>query len=100
MRSAARRPSARCSAMIFRIFATLALLVLFAGTIFLSRARRDAETHAPGNRATEDLGYGARDAQLIETGPDGRPKYTLNAKLIEQHPKDDSVQLQVVHMIL
>jgi LPS export ABC transporter protein LptC len=86
--------------MIFRIFATLALLVLFAGSIFLGRARRDAETHAPGNRAAEDLGYGARDAQLIETGPDGRPKYTVNAKLIEQHPVDQSVQLQTVHMIL
>jgi LPS export ABC transporter protein LptC len=86
--------------MIFRIFATLALLALFAGSVFLGRERGAAETPAPSNRPTEDLGYGARDAQLIETGPDGRPKYTLNAKLIEQHPKDDSVQLTTVHMIL
>jgi len=86
--------------MIFRIVATLALLALIAGSLFLGRQQRDAGTPAPANRPTEDLGYGARDAQLIETGADGRPRYTLNAKLIEQHPKDQSVQLQTVHMIL
>jgi lipopolysaccharide export system protein LptC len=86
--------------MIFRIFATLALIALIGGSLLLGRQQHDAETPAPTNRPAEGLGYGARDAQLIETGADGRPKYTLNAKLIEQHPKDDSVQLQVVHMIL
>jgi LPS export ABC transporter protein LptC len=86
--------------MIFRIFATLALLALIGGSLLLGRQTRDTESPAPAGRPAEDLGYGARDAQLIETGPDGRPKYTLNAKLIEQHPKNDSVQLEVVHMIL
>jgi len=86
--------------MIFRIFATLALLAVVAGSLFLGGERRSAETPAARNQPTEDLGYGARDAQLIETGADGRPRYTLNAKLIEQHPKDQSVQLQTVHMIL
>jgi LPS export ABC transporter protein LptC len=86
--------------VIFRIFATLALLAVIGGSLLLGRQRRDAETPALASRPTEDLGYGARDAQLIETGADGRPRYTLNAKLIEQHPKNDSVQLQVVHMVL
>jgi LPS export ABC transporter protein LptC len=86
--------------MIFRIFATVALLALIGGSLFLSRQTRDAETPAPANRPAEDLGYGARDAQLIETGKDGRPRYTLNAKQIEQHPKDGSVQAQIVHMII
>jgi LPS export ABC transporter protein LptC len=86
--------------MIFRIFATLALLALIGGSLLLGRQQREAETPAPASRPAEDLGYAARDAQLIETGENGRPKYTLNAKLIEQHPKDGSVQLQVVHMIL
>jgi LPS export ABC transporter protein LptC len=86
--------------MIFRIFATLALLTLIGGSFLLGRQQRDAETPVPTTLPAEELGYGARDAQLIETGADGRPKYTLNAKLIEQHPEDDSVQLHVVHMIL
>jgi len=86
--------------VIFRIFATLALLALIGGSLLLGRQSRDAETPVAAGRPAEDLGYGARDAQLIETGTDGRPKYTLNAKLIEQHPKDDSVQLNIVHMIL
>lgn len=84
----------------FRIFATLALIAVIGGSLFLGRQQRDAGMPASANRPAEDLGYGARDAQLIETGADGRPRYTLNAKLIEQHPEDDSVQLQVVHMIL
>ena len=86
--------------MIFRILATVALLALIGGSLLLGRQTRDAETPAPAARPAEDLGYGARDAQLIETGADGRPRYTLNAKLIEQHPKDDRVQLNVVHMIV
>jgi LPS export ABC transporter protein LptC len=86
--------------VIFRIFATLVLLAVIGGSLLLGRQQRDAEMPAPASRPAEDLGYGARDAQLIETGMDGRPRYTLNANLIEQHPKDDSVQLQVVHMIL
>jgi LPS export ABC transporter protein LptC len=86
--------------MIFRIFASLALLALIGGSLLLSRQQREAETPVSTSRPAEDLGYGARDAQLIETGEDGRPKYTLNAKLIEQHPKDDSTELKVVHMIL
>ena len=86
--------------MILRILATVALLVLIGGSLLLSRQQHEVGTPAPANRPAEDLGYGARDAQLIETGADGRPRYTVNAKLIEQHPKDDSVQLQVVHMIL
>jgi LPS export ABC transporter protein LptC len=86
--------------MIFRIFATLALVVLIGGSLLLGRRQREVETPAPVSRPAEDLGYGARDAQLIETGADGRPRYILNAKSIEQHPKDDRVELQLVHMIL
>jgi len=85
--------------MIFRIFATLVLIAVIGGSLLLGRQQREAETPTAARRSAEDLGYGARDAQLIETGADGKPKYTVNAKLIEQHPKDDSVQLQVVHMI-
>lgn len=85
--------------MIFRIFASLALVALIAGSIMLGRQQRSA-TPQGAAAPSRELGYGARDAQLIETGPDGRPKYTLNAKSIEQHPSDDSVELHTVHMIV
>jgi LPS export ABC transporter protein LptC len=86
--------------IIIRIITTLALLVLVVGSLLLGRQQREAETPARATQPSEDLGYGARDAQLIETGADGLPKYTVNAKLIEEHPKDGSVELQTVHMIL
>ena len=86
--------------MILRIFASLALLVLIAGSILLGRQQREAGLPQRPAQPAQDLGYGARDAQLIETGADGRPKYTLNAASIEQHPKDDSVELHTVHMIV
>jgi lipopolysaccharide export system protein LptC len=85
--------------MIFRIFASLALVALIAGSILLGR-QQSAQTPQRTPPPTQDLGYGARDAQLIETGPDGRPKYTLNAKSIEQHASDDRVELHTVHMIV
>lgn len=86
--------------MILRIIASLALVVLIAGSILLGRHQREAATPQQPTPPVQELGYGARDAQLIETGPDGRPKYTLNAASIEQHPQDDSVELHTVHMIV
>jgi LPS export ABC transporter protein LptC len=86
--------------VILRIIASLALVVLIAGSILLGRHQREAATPQQPTPPAQDLGYGARDAQLIETGPDGRPKYTLNAASIEQHPQDDSVELHTVHMIV
>jgi LPS export ABC transporter protein LptC len=86
--------------VIFRIFASLALVVLIAGSILLGRQQREAAQPQQPRQSAQDLGYGARDAQLIETGVDGRPKYTLNAASIEQHPQDDSVELHTVHMIV
>lgn len=46
-------------------------------------------------RSTErDPGYAARDAEVLETGRDGRPRYRLKASLIEQDPDSLEVRLE------
>lgn len=48
-----------------------------------------------GERASErDPGYAARDAEVVETGRDGRPRYRLKAALIEQDPDSLEVRLE------
>lgn len=48
-----------------------------------------------GERASErDPGYAARDAEVLETGRDGRPRYRLTASLIEQDPDSLDVRLE------
>jgi lipopolysaccharide export system protein LptC len=41
-----------------------------------------------------DPGYAARDAKLVQTGPDGRALYTVDADVMRQQPNDDSVELE------
>lgn len=48
--------------------------------------------------SNDDPGYSARGAEIIETGPDGRPRYTLRAASIHQDPASGSVSLESVDM--
>lgn len=47
-----------------------------------------------------ERGYSARDAQIIETGPDGRPRFTLRAAHIEQQPATRDIVLTDIDMRL
>ena len=58
-----------------------------------------AETPGPGTLASnDDPGYSARDAQIIETGADGKQRYILRAAVIHQDPATGSVALEAVDM--
>lgn len=81
-----------------RIFTALAVLAVIAGTLLLGRSRQ-APAPAVTDAATETgSGYAARDAEVIETGADGRPLYTLHAESIVQRPEAATVQLEEVDM--
>lgn len=84
--------------MIPRGLTTLIIIAVVVGSALLGqqRLRPDGET----TTATQPLepGYAARDAELVETGADGRPLYRLNADVIRQRPQDSSVQLENVRM--
>jgi LPS export ABC transporter protein LptC len=78
--------------MIYRIFAVLAFIVVIAGTVVLGGQRSET---APTTieESLRDPGYAARDARLVQTGPDGHPLYTLDADVIRQQPDQDTVEL-------
>ena len=84
--------------MIFRILATLLVIGIIVGSFFLGGEQREAtSTTTTVDASTGELGYSARDATLVETGPDGLPVYTLNADVIRQHP-GDGVEFEEVQM--
>ena len=79
--------------MIYRIFAVLVFIVVIGGTIFFGG--QQTETAAP--TVVEELhepGYAARDAKLVQTGPDGHPLYTVDAEVIRQQPNDNTIELE------
>jgi len=80
--------------MIYRLFAALIFIVVIGGTILLGG--QQAETAAPATieEPLRDPGYAARNARLVQTGPDGHPLYTVDADVIRQQPDDDTVELE------
>jgi LPS export ABC transporter protein LptC len=79
--------------MMYRIFAALVIIVVIGGTIVFGgqQAENTATTVVAEPR---DPGYAARDAKLVQTGPDGHPLYTLDADVIRQQPDNDTVELE------
>ncbi len=83
--------------MIYRIFAALVFIVVIGGTIVFGG--QQTETIAPTIvEEPRDPGYAARDAKLIQTGPDGHPLYTLDADVIRQQPDDSTVELEQANL--
>jgi LPS export ABC transporter protein LptC len=83
--------------MIFRILAIALFVVVIGGSIWLGGEPREATSTTTVEASSSDLGYSARNATLIETGPDGLPMYTLKADVIRQHP-GDGVDFQPVQL--
>jgi lipopolysaccharide export system protein LptC len=85
--------------MIYRLLGLTALLALLAALLVLSGPQRSpALPTAVGAGVRNGPGYAALNAQLVQTGPDGRPLYTLNAARIREQPDNDSVLLDQVQM--
>lgn len=80
-----------------RLFAVIALAVLVIGVVVLSGTQRETAASTSVGPA-RDPGYSALKARLVQTGPDGRPVYTLDAAEIQQQPDAGTVDLQQVHL--
>lgn len=59
-------------------------------------AERDSV--ADKTESAADPGYLATDAEIIQTGADGQPRYRLQAARIEQDPRTLEVQLQSIRL--
>lgn len=66
-----------------------AIIVVF----IFSRERGSVLVQQEAPARTVDPGYSARDARIVETGDDGRPRYRLHADLVTQPPGDPRVLL-------
>jgi len=88
--------------MIFRLIAALGLIALI-GFVLLSGGERERTSSVSQGLSREDMpqgpaGYAARNARLSQTGPDGRPLYTVEAESMRQLPAQGTVELEQVHL--
>lgn len=81
-----------------RLLIGLVFAVIVAGAFLIGRSGQAPDSATPADNSDADPGYAARDAEIIETGTDGRELYRLNAALIHQRPESDRVQLESIRM--
>jgi lipopolysaccharide export system protein LptC len=82
----------------FRALKYAAAIAVIAAAYFIGvRSPEDADTDAASTMAP-DPGYAARDAQVIETGYDGRERYRLNARVIRQRTDSGIIELEGLAM--
>jgi len=72
-------------------------MALIAGAYFIGRAGR-GDNAADAAVTLPDPGYAALDAEVIETGYDGRERYRLNAKVIRQQGESGVIDLETLDM--
>ena len=87
--------------MIRRVLAAALVIALTViAWLLLDRAQNAAIPVPRAMPAAPSAGYWARQAEIIETGADGRAMYTVRASLIRQLPDEQSVLLDEVQMRL
>ncbi len=84
--------------MMYRAFIVLVFIAVIVGSVMLGGQQHEPVSTTTIDQAAAGLGYAARQARVIETGPDGHPLYTLTADLINEPPGATQIQLQQVHM--
>jgi len=76
----------------------VAAIVLVAGAYYVGRAGRGGEDADAYAVTAPDPGYAARDAEIIETGYDGRERYRLKAATIRQQLDASVIELEHLQM--
>lgn len=89
-----RRPRVRPALPRLLRLLPLALLASLGGCAGVANDTDD--TGAAGRSV--DPGYSASDARIVETGPDGQPRFTLRAASIRQDPRSLEVSLERLSM--
>jgi lipopolysaccharide export system protein LptC len=81
-----------------RPLAYVAIIGVVAVAYYIGRSGRGDDAEALGAGLAPDPGYAARDAEVIETGYDGRERYRLNASVIRQQTETAVIELEQLHM--
>jgi len=76
----------------------VAAIVVIAGAYYIGRAGRGGEDADASAVTAPDPGYAARDAEIIETGYDGRERYRLKAAVIRQQLDASVIELEHLEM--
>jgi LPS export ABC transporter protein LptC len=84
--------------MTAKIVIALLIVAIIAGSFFIGQQGAPQDTATADAARDPDPGYAARDAEVIETGADGRELYRLNAELIRQDPESGVVELESIAM--
>lgn len=84
--------------MIYRIITALTFLAVVVGSVLLGGQQAPSTEAIIREAAVHDQGYAARHARLVQTGPDGRPMYTVEAEAMKQLPDEGTVQLEQVRV--
>jgi len=81
-----------------RTLSYLAVLALVAFVYFIGLGGRGDSGSDAAVVTPPDPGYAARDAEVIETGYDGRERYRLNARVIRQQSESGAIDLEGLRM--
>ncbi len=81
-----------------RVIPYLAVIAVVAVAYFIGRSGQDADSADAASLTTPDPGYFALDAEVIETGYDGRERYRLNAAAIRQRTEAGEIELEKLEM--
>jgi LPS export ABC transporter protein LptC len=81
-----------------RPLAYVGVIAVVALAYFIGRAGRGDPQADEGVAETLDPGYAALDAEIIETGYDGRERYRVNAQVIRQQTDTGVIQLEKIAM--
>ncbi len=73
-------------------------IAVIAVAYFIGISGRDDNGADATSATAPDPGYAARDAQVIETGYDGRERYRLNASVIRQRTESGVIELEQLAM--
>jgi lipopolysaccharide export system protein LptC len=86
--------------VIGRIVIGLAVVAVIVGAVLLGQGPDIAPEEQTAGQTSDMPGYSARNAEVVETGEDGRPVFTVNAALVRQRPNDSRIQLAAPRMSL
>ncbi len=76
----------------------VAVIAIVAGAYFIGIAGHGDTISDATVTTAADPGYAARDAEVIETGFDGRERYRLNARTIRQQSENGAIDLEDLSM--